>query len=271
MAMILTEVNIARGISRYELVEHNEAIRSNYIDEGLQLLVSLGVLKRTETGGRSGYSLRALEEGGPKDFLVLGAWKTARKSKRGDRSLRFRTLIMALRNGVTARPCGSLVSSSKVAVPKYRLGPALRTNLFEKNFATTPRFDVIKREPGDTVFRLSFEPPLSAGEVIDYGFYLWAEKIYAMSRKEAIERYKDEWTREGIVVNDPSLHFSITVKLAGGFPYREARLEKDPVLTHGGPNVPGSVISSFRLGEKVLKAELQKPLGGTYFVSWRPP
>jgi hypothetical protein len=271
LAALLREVNRAQEISRNQLVEHNSAIRSNYLDDGLQLLLTLGVLKRIETGTRSGYSLRALEEGGPKDFLVLGAWKAARMSDKGDRSLKFRTSIMALRNGVTGRPCGSLVSSSKVAAPKYRLGPAVRTDPLQEKALTTPRFDVVKREPGDTVFRLSFEPALTAGEVVDYSFYIWAEKIYAMSRREAIERYKDEWTREGIVVNDPSLFFSITVKLAEGFGYREARIEKDPVLTHGGPNVPGSVISSIKLGEKVLKAEVQKPSVGTYFVSWKAP
>jgi len=271
MAALLREASIETEIFRNQLLAHNETIRSNYIDEGLQLLFTLSVLKRIEKGGKSGYSLRGLEEGGPKDFLILGIWKTARMSDQGNRSARFRARLMALRNGVSMRPCGSLVYSPNVAAPKYRLGPAVRIDpLVDKN-PTAPRFEVTKKEPNDLVFRLSFEPSLSAGEVIDYGFYIWAEKIYAMSREEAVERYKDEWTREGIILNDPCLFFNVTVKLPSGFQYREARLEKDPVLTHGGPNVPGSVISSFRLGERVLTANLEKPSAGTYFVSWKPP
>lgn len=271
MAALLLEVNRSGEIHRNQILERHEEIRSNYIDDRLQLFVALDILKRIETNGRTGYSLRGLEEGGPKDFLVLGTWKTARMSRTGDRSLKFFTSLMCLRDGVTTRPCGSLVSSTKVSAPKYRLGPAKRTDPMSGEDLAEPHFDVAKREPSDMVFRLSFDPPLSPGEIVDYGFYIWAKKIYAMTKAEAVDRYKDEWTREGIAVNDPSLFLSITAKLAEGFKYREARLEKDPVLTHGGPNVPGSVISSFKLEEKVLRAELEKPSAGTYFLSWKAP
>jgi hypothetical protein len=136
---------------------------------------------------------------------------------------------------------------------------------------TPPRFDIVQRENNDMVFRLKFEPPLLAGEMVDYGFYVWTKNIYAMSKKEAVARYNDEWSRDGLNVNDPSLYLGLTVNFPAGFKYREARVEKDPVLTHDGPNVPGAVIKTFGLNQRTLIFEMEKPPTGQYFICWKPP
>ncbi len=133
------------------------------------------------------------------------------------------------------------------------------------------QFGVVNNEKNNVVFRLDFEPPLSAGEIVSYGFYIWTQNYYALTKREAIERYRDEWSREGMSVNDPSLFLGITVKLPAGFKYREARVEKDPVLTPDGPHVPGEVVSVFKQNEKNLAFKIERPTTGHYFVSWKSP
>jgi hypothetical protein len=132
------------------------------------LLEELRVLATARIGERFDYSLRSIEEGGPKDFLILRSLKRASISFDGNRAVRVRTRVMAFRNGVASRPCGSLVWSNKAAAPKFRLGPAQRSDLVSEKVPSPPRFEVVQRENNDMVFRLNFEPPLVAGEIVDY-------------------------------------------------------------------------------------------------------
>src|SRR4029077_5677878 len=161
--------------------------------------------------------------------------------------------------------------SNKVKAPKYRLGPAERIDPLSEKDKEKLEFETTKKQNNDMAFRLNFQPTLNAGEMVDYGFYVWTSNHYAMTRKEALERYKDEWTREGMSVNDPSLFLQIKVGLPDGFRYDEARVEKNPVLTRDGPNVPGAIVTTFKLDKKTLAFESEKPITGHYFVSWKPP
>jgi hypothetical protein len=92
-----------------------------------------------------------------------------------------------------------------------------------------------------------------------------------MSKKEGVARYNDEWSRDGLNVNDPSSYLRLMMNFPNGFRYREARVEKDPVLTHNGPNVPGAVIKTFNLSQRTLIFEMEKHPTGQHFVSWKPP
>lgn len=241
------------------------------VDESLQRLVKLGVLKTTGSEDTRKYSIPAPEEVGPKDFLILGSWKKVNVSRKGNRSVRVRTRLMAVRNGVAMRPCGSMIWSDKVTAPKYRLGPAKRMDPLSEKHSTRLVFETAKKQKNDMIFRLNFEPTLRPGEMVDYGFYIWTGNYYSMTRKESMERYNDEWTREGMSVNDPSLLLQIKVSLPDGFHYREAIVEKNPVLTRDGPNVPGATVSKFPPGQRILFKEIVDPDTGHYFVSWKPP
>jgi len=271
MSLILHEVNRVGEISRNQLVGTQLSIRTETIDQSLETLVDLNVLKKTSNLERCKYALRRSEEAGPKDFLILESWKRVAMSKEGSRGVRLRSKLMAVRDGVSGRPCGSMIWSDKVSAPKYRLGPARRINPLNGKDSVSLDFEIAKKENNDLAFRLNFSPPLSAGEMVDYGFYIWTSKVYAMSRKEALERYRDEWTREGVSVNDPSLSLKIQVKLPGEFRYDEARVEKNPVLTRDGPNVPGAMVSTFEKGQKMLTFEQEKPTTGHWFICWKPP
>lgn len=268
--MLLREVNRLGEASRNQLVGNHFPIRSESIDEALQLLVELNVLKKTSNTERGKYVLRNQEDAGPKEFLVLGSKKKVSVSPEGNRAVRLRIKLMAVRGNVTSRPCGSLIYTDKTAAPKFRLGPAWKINPVDEK-RTALRFDIVKREKNDLVFRLNFDPPMFPGEIVDYGFYIWTKNHYAMSHKEVLEKYNDEWSREGLNVSDPSMFLEIAVELPKGFRYREARVEKNPVLTKDGPNVPGAMISSFKPDERTLAFHMDRPGSGNYFVSWKPP
>ena len=188
--------------SRNQLVGNHLPVRSESIDETLQLLVELNVLKKTSNAERCKYALRSQEEAGPKEFLVLGSQKKVSVSPEGNRAVRLRIKLMAVRDSVTSRPCGSLIYTDKTAAPKFRLGPAWKINPVDEK-RTALQFDIVKRERNDLVFKLNFDPSLSPGEIVDYGFYIWTKNHYAMSRKEVQEKYNDEWSREGLNVSDP--------------------------------------------------------------------
>ncbi len=89
-------------------------MKNEHLDETLAQLVDLGVLKAVKTEEKSRYKLRSLEDGRAKDFLVLEMLKRANVSAKGNRAVRVRAKVMALRNGVETRPCGSMIWSNKV-------------------------------------------------------------------------------------------------------------------------------------------------------------
>jgi hypothetical protein len=266
----LREIARLGEVSRNQLVGNHQPIRTENVDEALQLLIELNVLKKTNNAERCKYALHSPDAGGPKDFLVLGSWKKVNMSPEGNRAVRLRIKLMAVRVNVASRPCGSLIYTDKTSAPKFRLGPAWRINPADGK-KTGIRFDILKREKNDLVFKLNFDPALAPGEIVDYGFYIWTKNHYAMSHKEVLEKYNDEWSREGLNVSDPSMFLEIIVDLPEEFRYREARVEKNPVLTKDGPNVPGAVVSTFKPDERTLAFNMEKPSSGNYFVSWKPP
>ncbi len=123
----------------------------------------------------------------------------------------------------------------------------------------------------DPVFELKFDPPLNSGELVNYGFYVWNKNHYSRSGKEALERYEDEWTREGLAILDPAPQFGIRVELSERYKYPGAILEKDPILAMGGPNVPAAVLSRFDGSGKFLDFDLEHLPLGHHFVGWIPP
>ncbi len=156
-------------------------------------------------------------------------------------------------------------------MPKYRLGPSVRFDPTSRKLKSAPQFQVVRRQSNNLAFKLGFNPPLRMGEVVRYGFYLWSGNYYARTRHEAEKLYHDRWIREGLSINDPALTMNITVKLPEGYYCQEAKVEKDPVLTPGGPNVGGELISVFNPQQRTLSFSKGRPEVGHYFVSWIPP
>ena len=120
-------------------------------------------------------------------------------------------------------------------------------------------------------FRLNFEPPLAAGKIVQYGFYVWNRNYYSRSRNEALQLYKDEWIREGLGVTGPAFDVSITVRLPEEYRYQDCRLEKGTSPSASGPASPGEILPGLQRDEKTLNASLRDPSPGNFYVCWIPP
>jgi len=155
--------------------------------------------------------------------------------------------------------------------PKYSLLPPKRWNPLGDSNHDRVLFRVEKQKQNDMMFKLKFDPPLGPGELVSYGFYIWNRNHYSRTRKEALDRYKDEWIREGLAIQDPALHARITVELPDGYEHQRAKAEKDPDLTMSGPNIPGALVKDLDTSHRILDLELRRPATGHYFVSWIPP
>ena len=178
---------------------------------------------------------------------------------------------MALKDDIAERRCGSFVWRDEMPAPKYTLLRPNRSDPLNGKDLGVVSFDVEKKTKNDLVFKLKFDPPLHPGQIVSYGFYVWNKNHFSRTRKEAMERYKDEWVREGLAILDPTIKFGITVELPEEYEYAEAITEKDPVLTMGGPNVPGSELKRFERAQRFLNFTGDKSPVGHYFLSWIPP
>ena len=155
-------------------------------------------------------------------------------------------------------------------MPKYQLPPVRVLDIL-RGKQSLQQFKVDKSKPTHMQFRVDFEPPLSAGNVVDYGFYVWNRNYYSRSRKEALELYKDEWIREGLGVTGPAFDVSILVRLPEGYRYQNCRLEKGTAPSAGGPASPGEVLPGLQHDDRTFSVSLQDPSPGNYYVCWIPP
>src|SRR5207249_4565529 len=230
--------------------------------------LGLKLLEAIEDG--QGYRLVGFKGEKTADFLTIWMRKSARVSAVGHRSVRVAAQVMTLRDGVASRACGSIIWKEKVPMPKYRLPPArVLDPLAGKQILQ--HFTVDDSKPTHMQFKLNFEPPLSAGKIVEYGFYVWNRSYYSRSRKEALQLYKDEWIREGLGVNGPAFEATVTVQLPEGYIYQDCRLEKGTSPSATGPASPGEVVPGLKYDSKTLNASLYEPSPGNYYVCWIPP
>lgn len=255
-------------VSINPLLSHRHDIRRADINKAWKLLLRLNILKAAKKGGQD-HSLIE-EEGKVPDFLTIWMRKRVRVSPAGHRSVQVAAQVMTMHDDITRRTCGSIIWKEKVPMPKYRLPPVRVLDVLHGK-QTLQQFKVDESKPTHMQFRLDFEPPLSAGKIVEYGFYIWNRNYYSRSRQEALQLYKDEWIREGLGVNGPAFDVSIMVRLPQGYKYQNCRLEKGTAPSAGGPASPGELVPGLQHDEKTLSASLHEPTPGNYYVCWIPP
>jgi len=269
LAYIVQIISKSDGkVSLNQLLAHRRRIRRIDIAKAWDRFLGLKLLETTEE--EQAYRLVGFKEEKVADFLTIWMRKSARVSALGHRSVRVAAQVMALHDGVTSRACGSIIWKEKVPMPKYRLPPVRVLDLLSGK-QILQHFTVDDSKPTHMQFRLNFEPPLSAGKIVEYGFYVWNRNYYSRSRKEALQLYKDEWIREGLGVTGPAFDVSITVRLPQEYRYQECRLEKGTSPSASGPASPGEILPGLKHDEKTLNASLQLPTPGNYYVCWIPP
>ena len=256
-------------VSFNQLLAHRHHIRRADVTRAWNLFLGLKILKTPEEGDQD-HRLFGLKEGKVADFLTIWMRKKANVSPVGHRSVRVAAQVMALHDGVTSRACGSIIWKEKVPMPKYRLPPVRVQDLLNRK-QILQHFTIDGSKPTHMQFMLNFEPPLSAGKIVEYGFYVWNRNYYSRSRQEALQLYKDEWIREGLGVTGPAFDVSITVRLPEGYRYQNCRLEKGTAPSASGPASPGEVLPGLKHDEKSLNASLQRPSPGNYYICWIPP
>src|SRR6266516_235547 len=203
----------AGKVSINQQLTHRRHIRRADIANAWDRFLGLKLLETTKE--EQDYRLVGFKEGKTADFLTIWMRKSARVSAVGHRSVRVAAQVMALHDGVTSRACGSIIWKEKVPMPKYRL-PLVRVLDLHSGKQILQHFTVDDSKPTHIQFRLNFEPPLAAGKIAEYGFYVWNRNYYSRSRKEALHLYKDEWIREGLGVAGPAFDVSISVQLPDG-------------------------------------------------------
>ena len=232
------------------------------LDELQQRLSTFGLL----AGGQG--DVRNREDG---DFLVLASRKNVNVSPKGDRGVRVSCEAIALRDGVPGRVVGSITWRKDVPAPKWQMRAVRRLDPLGRVKNGQVERRVLKNEKNAISMELVFSPPLQPGELVSYGFYIWNSRHFALTRREAEDRYKDRWVREGLAVRDPTDQLQIGVELPEGFRVQQAQIEKDPILNQDGPNVPGRVLKRIVQQGSSLEATLFHPETGRYFLSWVPP
>ncbi len=269
LAYIVQSISKNDGkVSINQLLTHRRHIRRTDIANAWDRFLGLKLLETT--GEEHGYRLVGFEAEKTADFLTTWMRKSARVSAVGHRSVRVAAQVMALHEGVTSRACGSIIWKEKVPMPKYRLPPVRVLDLLHGK-QILQHFTVDDSKPTHMQFRLNFEPPLSAGKLVEYGFYVWNRNYYSRSRSEALQLYKDEWIREGLGVTGPAFDVSITVRLPEGYRYQDCRLERGTAPSASGPASLGEILPSLQHDERTLNASLREPSAGNYYVCWIPP
>jgi len=208
-----------------------------------------------------------------KEFLVSSYDKRVRVSAEGHRGVRVTGSLLAVRDGSKSRFVGSTVWKTEMEAPRVRLGPVVRKSLVPHVKKGGFSFEKITSPNNDVKFQLSFDPPLSAGEQVDYGFYLWNRSHYAKTRAEALHKFKDEWIREGLAVRDPTVKLSMEVKLPAGYGFQKARAAKNVVFSGDGTLVSQgeTLTNGLRESPSRLRLSIDNPELGNYFLCWIPP
>ncbi len=269
LAYIVQSISKNDGkVSINQLLTQRRHIRKADIAKAWDRFLGLKQLETTEEG--QDYRLVGFKEEKTADFLTIWIRKSARVSGMGHRSVRVAAQVMALHDRVTSRACGSIIWKEKVPMPKYRL-PLVRVLDLLSGKQILQKFTVDDSKPTHMQFKLNFEPPLSAGKIVEYGFYVWNRNYYSRSRQEALQLYKDEWIREGLGITGPAFDVSILVRLPEGYRYQNCRLEKGTAPSASGPAAPGEVLPGLKHDEQSMNASLQQPTPGNYYICWIPP
>ena len=258
------------AVSLNQLIARRDRVRRSEIERAWNSLVRLKVLEGSLEREDQNYRLAGLKDGTTSDFLTIWMRKIAKVSSVGHRSVRVAAQVMTLREDVTSRTCGSIVWKERIPMPKYRLPPARVMDPLNGKHVLH-QFRIEESRPTHMQFRLDFKPPLAAGRVVEYGFYVWNRNYYSRSREEALRLYKDQWIREGLGVMGPAFDVSIVVRLPENYLYQDCRLEKGTAPSAGGPASPGEILRGLQHDNTTLSATLRDPSPGNYFVSWIPP
>ncbi len=264
MGYLISRLNSSKMASLFELRNSwYENLNLKYL---IQKLAEHSVLEIVEQGKSIKYRIKPDAE-----FFFFRIKKKVSVSEEGHRALRILNEGISLKNNISERIMGSILWTEKSYKPKIRIGPAERLKSFNEDESLPIDIDVIKDKPNNIVFKASFKPPLKAGEAVRFGFYTWTRNHYAKTSKEALERFGDEWLREGFEVREPTDILTLSVKFLTTILYREAKLELNPIIVTGGPNIIGQTQFVFPSGQKVLIAKLHNPPHNRYFISWLTP
>jgi hypothetical protein len=267
LASVLRALNDLSGpISRPDIVNASKVKRDD-VRSTLDYLESYRIVSRPSSRDE----IYLLDR--TKEFLVLSLEKRVSVSCDGHRSVRVTGSLLPVRDGSKVRLVGSTVWKGKMEAPRVRLGPVRRKSLVPNLANAGFGFAKIPSQNNDIRFQLIFDPPLSAGELIEYGFYVWNNNHYAKTRIDALKKFNDEWIREGLVVRDPTVRLDIEVKLPMGYGYQKARAVKNVVFSGDGTVVSQGETLTTSLREKSGKLELSinNPELGNYFLCWIPP
>jgi hypothetical protein len=207
---------------------------------------------------------------GNTNFFTLRHHKRVNVSSRGNRGVSIESDCVALKNGIREKLVGSTAWVKSLHTTKFIMHRPKRTWLSKRGPTGSAAFKLVKPKKNDRAYVMAFDPPLRVGERFSYKFYIWSEDYYGMSRGSALQKGGDEWVREGVGISDPTETLEMTVQFPKGFAYQKAILERNPIITTGGPNRPGKRMGEFALGQDRLHAKLHNPDVGQYFLSWIP-
>jgi hypothetical protein len=250
-----------------ELLECYSGKKSS-LEFALNDLLGCDVISRTENHCGSSFKVDT-----SRNFVTLLHKKRVNVSVEGNKYVRVIQQIMSLKNGTTELFAGSTYWEDKQCTPKHRVGKnALRLNLIDPPRQGKAQLVLEQKNRNHVAYKLRFDPPLDAGEYIKFSFSVWIRNYYAKSFEEVRELYDEKWIREGLAVAQPTMKISIEVILPEGYGTQEAIVERNPVLSIGGPNIPGELLSCFLpTGGRTLFFRRENPSLGAYFISWVPP
>lgn len=216
------------------------------------------------------------------DFLNITMTKHVRISRRMDRSVSIVRTAVALKGGITDLHLGVLTMALRGRnIPHIRPRQYVRFNHDGTRVrGKTATFSRTVREHQKWEVVLHFDPPLTCGEYVRCGFYDWSPGHFAKTEQEAIERFGNPRSREGIFLQDPTVHLRIGVSFPSGFVARDLRRD---IVTNAKKPLTDAIIDGWKpklVARSAVKAGDVRgtastdfylvPKGVACFLDWRP-
>jgi hypothetical protein len=260
---------LSKGRGPFSVSELSESFpgKKSSMNSVLRSLVACGAVLEIPNNGKPAYQIDP-----SKNFVTVSNKKRVNVSTEGNRYVRVVHQFISMKNGLNDMLTGSTYWKDENKTPKLRLGNVKRKNLADPDRSGRAWLALDRRNHNNVAYKLQFDPALAAGEYIRLSFSIWMKSYYGRTINEVQELYGDTWIREGLAVPQPAINVSIKVKLPRDYAFQEAIAEKNPVLSLGGPNIPGERLCTLAPdGGAVLNFNRDNPSIGAYFVSWIPP
>jgi len=201
------------------------------------------------------------------DFFTLYLRKKVRVSPGYHRSMALHARLIALRSNIGEYETGTFAWLSWQYKPSVVVRRPRRLGLASSG--GNIRWKIQDTERNSLRVNLVFDPPLRMGEIVEYGFYTWTREYYARSRADALERFGEEWVREGLLVRNETEFIELVV--VPHRKYQTARVDVDAQESFTKPGWNGRTLKTFETGEDTLVWSCHHPETARYFIAWIPP